>query len=330
MITPKFWYENNSIVSIFLIPLSLLWITSSFILKLLKKKYYFKIPIICIGNAIAGGAGKTPLIIEICKYYKKKKLNTHVVYKAYKEKIHKKVIKISDKKMPINIEDEAQLISKHATTTWICKSRKDGVNAAIKAGAKLVLLDDGFQDHTINKTLNILVSNEKQGNGNGRVIPAGPLREKLYLSIMRSNCMFFYGHRGNVLKLFPNYEKHIFFAKTKPMKHIKYFSNKKVIAFAGIAHPENFFNMLDKHRVKIIKKISFSDHHRYSRKEILKILTLSEENSAKVLTTKKDYVKIPKELKKYIFAIDLVIDFDKKNFFNYLNKVLKENEKKYS
>ena len=65
MITPKFWYENNSIVSIFLIPLSLLWITSSFILQLLKKKYYFKIPIICIGNAIAGGAGKTPLIIEI-------------------------------------------------------------------------------------------------------------------------------------------------------------------------------------------------------------------------------------------------------------------------
>ena len=156
MKTPFFWYKNKSIFSLMLFPLSLLWLFSSFLISILKKQNSFQIPIICVGNVIAGGSGKTPLVIEICKHFKKKNIAIHVVYKAYKININEKFIKVN-KKFFNNAEDEAILISNYATT-WICKKRKFGIDAAIKSGAQLVLLDDGLQDNSIVKNFNILVS----------------------------------------------------------------------------------------------------------------------------------------------------------------------------
>ena len=191
MRTPSHWYKEYSLLSLLLQPLSYLWITISFLRKTLKKKYYFSTPIICVGNVIAGGGGKTPLVIEICKYYKKNKTNIHIIYKAYKTKINNKVINVNSLQNNNYIDDEAILISKYAET-WVCKKRKYGIQAAIKSGAELIILDDGLQDTSIVKNVNILVSNKNQGNGNNKIIPAGPLRETVSSATRKSSCLFFY------------------------------------------------------------------------------------------------------------------------------------------
>ena len=325
MRTPSHWYKEYSLLSSLLQPLSYLWITVSFLRKTLKKKYYFSTPIICVGNVIAGGGGKTPLVIEICKYYKKNKTNIHIIYKAYKSKINNKVINVNSLQNNNYIDDEAILISKYAET-WVCKKRKYGIQAAIKSGAELIILDDGLQDTSIVKNINILVSNKNQGNGNNKIIPAGPLRETISSATRKSSCIFFYGKKDVFVKYFKNYKKNIFFGEIFiNFKELVKIRRKNIIAFAGIAHPKNFFNLLDNQNINLIDTISFPDHYKYKKNDIKKILLLCKKNSAIPVTTYKDYVKIPDNLKKDFSVINIYIKFDKEKFFSFINKKIKFN-----
>ena len=325
MKTPQFWYKKKTLFSLTLLPLSGLWLIVTYLRNKLKKKHYFNIPVICIGNAIAGGSGKTPLILELCKQYKNKKISVHVIYKAYKVSMSNKVIKINKNHTFEDVGDEPILISKQATT-WVCKKRKDGINAAINDHAELILLDDGLQDDTIFKNLNIIVANEIQKNGNGLVIPAGPLRERLSTSLNKSDCMFFYGNKLTAEKLFYKYKKTIFTGSIiTDIDLLNYIKKKNIVAFAWIAHPDNFFNLLSKYKLKLIKKIYFPDHYIYSKKDILKIINLSKFQSAKILTTSKDYTKIPNELKKYITLIQINVNFEKELLLNFINKKINFN-----
>ena len=325
MKTPLHWYQEKSFISLLMQPLSYLWIILSFLRKKLTKKYLFNIPIICVGNVLAGGGGKTPLVIEICKHYKKNKINIHVIYKAYKAKITHKVINVNNIKNNDNIDDEAILISKYAET-WVCKKRKEGIQAAIKSGAKLIVLDDGLQDTSIIKNVNILVSNQYQGNGNNKIIPAGPLREPINSATKKSNCIFFYGKKKNVTQYFKDYNKDIFFGEICANFKKKVEAKRKiVIAFAGIAYPKNFFNLLTNNKINLINTISFPDHHKYNRSDFRKILHLCKKKSSIPVTTYKDYVKIPKDLKRRFSVIDIYIKFDSKKFFNFINKKINLN-----
>ena len=318
MKTPSYWYAKKSWISSILLPLSYFWLLLSFLRNTLKKKYFFNIPIICVGNVLAGGGGKTTLVIEICKYYKKKKLNIHVVYKAYKNRIGVNVLNVNKDKND-NLDDEALLISKYANT-WLCKERKYGINAAIKAGANLIVLDDGLQDISIKKNINILVSNQNQGNGNNKIIPAGPLRETLTSAIKKSDCLFFYGKKNKVNEFFKNYEKNIFCGEVKINKeNIIHLYNKKVIAFAGIAHPFNFFKTLNQYGLNVVQSIAFPDHFKYKRNDLDKILLKCKNQSAIPVTTYKDYVKLPEDLKKSFSVVDIHIIFNKNKFFNFIN-----------
>ncbi len=272
-----------------------------------------------------GGGGKTPLVLEICKYYKKKKINIHIIYKSYKTKINDNVINVNNLKDYNHIDDEAILIAKYAET-WLCKKRKYGIQAAIKSGAELVVLDDGLQDTSIIKNVNILVANKNQGNGNNKIIPAGPLRETITSATEKSNCIFFYGKKDSFIKYFNNYKKDMFFGEIFiDFKEIAKIRRKKVIAFAGIAHPNNFFKLLGNQNINLIETMSFPDHYKYKKNDINKILLSCKKNSAIPVTTYKDYVKIPDDLKKNFSVIDIYIKFNKEKFFGFINKKIKFN-----
>lgn len=325
MRAPNFWYKEKSILSLLLLPLSIIWLLLSYFKNTLRKRYSFSKPIICVGNVVAGGSGKTPLVIEMCKYYRKRNINVHVVYKAYKVNLAAKVIKIDNNTEITQAEDEALLISNYAPT-WLCKKRKDGINFAISKGAKLIILDDGLQDISIKKTINILVSNELQGNGNFKIIPAGPLRETISNSQRKSHCIFFYGNQKSFSKQFFNYKKPVFFGnQSVTKKSINKIKNKKVIGFAGIAYPDNFFSLIEKYGLNLVEKIYYPDHYIYSSYDIKMILQKANNNKALALTTYKDHVKIPKNLKKDFSILDIYIKFDKKKFFNFLDEKLKFN-----
>ena len=330
MKTPKFWYLKKSTLSVLLYPLSLIWLLLAHLRNLVQTKREFNVPIICVGNLIAGGSGKTPLIIELCKILKKKNISVHVIYKAYKTNIYRKVIEVNNKLESEYIGDEPLLTSKYATT-WVCKKRKEGIEKAIIEGAKLILLDDGLQDSSIKKTLNILVVNEIQGNGNSKIIPAGPLREKIPKSLNKSDCIFFYGSRLNFKKLFPYYKKRIFYGKIKSnINNLKIKKNARIVAFSGIAHPTNFFSLLIGNKLNLIKSFSFEDHYKYERKDLNRIVDFSKKTkSSTILTTSKDYVKIPNDLRKNVTEIKICIEFNKKIFYKFLDNKIGLNDKTY-
>jgi tetraacyldisaccharide 4'-kinase len=273
---PLFWSKNNNLFSFLLFPFSLL----------IQLLYFFKntflitkkisIPVICVGNIYLGGTGKTPLSIEIVRILKKFNMAPVLVKKFYTDQF-----------------DEIDLINSKNIEIIKNSSRYIALKEAEKRGFKSIVLDDGFQDHSIYKDLSILCFNEKQLIGNGFTIPAGPLREPLS-ALRRSKIILINGKKNenfeNKIKSINN-EINIFYSKYIAQNSHK-FLNENILAFAGIGNPENFFDLLKENNINVEKKISFPDHYNYSKKELDKLLKISKENNLKLLTTEKDFFRI--------------------------------------
>ena len=321
MKTPKFWYDNKSFYFLLFYPLSLVWMLLSYIKKIAVYSNNYKVPIVCVGNIIAGGAGKTPLSIEIAKLFKKKNVNAHLIYKSFNKYFRKSVAEVTKKDLSFELGDEVILASKSAKT-WVCKKRHYGIKEAEKKGADIIILDDGMQDYTIKKDFTILVINSAQMFGNNCIIPAGPLRESIYSGVLKSDCIFFYGNKRQFKRLLPFYKKNVYFPSIVVCRDtLKKLKNKKIVAFAGIAHPSNFYNTLKNNGLKLIKYYSFSDHHFYKINEINEIINYANSNNAAIVTTEKDYVKLSRKYQKRIEVMPISINF---NYAHFLNTI-KEN-----
>ena len=273
---PKFWNKKINLFSYFLLPLS-------FVIQLLfsiKKSFIsnlkISIPVICVGNIYIGGTGKTPLSIELIKILRKINMHPVLIKKFYKDQI-----------------DEINLINSKNIEIIKNSSRYIALKEAEERGFKSVVLDDGFQDHSIYKDLSILCFNEKQLIGNGFTIPSGPLREPLN-ALNRSQIILINGKKSenfeNKIKSINN-KINIFYSKYIAQNCNK-FLNENILAFAGIGNPENFFDLLKENNINVKKHISFPDHYNYSKKELDKLLKISKENNLKLLTTEKDFFRI--------------------------------------
>jgi tetraacyldisaccharide 4'-kinase len=157
----------------------------------------------------------------------------------------------------------------------------------------VVILDDGFQDLTIKKNLNIVCFNSNQLDGNGWVLPAGPLREN-FNSIKRANIIIINGEKNNEFEqkiLNISRDLKIYYSKYLPA-NIDQFLNKKIHAFAGIGNPSNFFKILSEHDLTIDKKIIFPDHYNYTQKDLKNIMSEAIKNKSEIITTEKDFFRI--------------------------------------
>ena len=258
---PLFWSKNNNLYSFILFPFSLLIQLLFFFKNIFLKTKKISIPVICVGNIYIGGTGKTPLSIEIVRILKKFNLAPVLIKKFYKDQI-----------------DEINLINSKNIEIIKNSSRYIALKEAEERGFKSIVLDDGFQDHSIYKDLSILCFNEKQLIGNGFTIPAGPLREPLS-ALRRSKIILINGKKNedfeNKIKSINN-EINIFYSKYIAQNSHK-FLNENILAFAGIGNPENFFDLLKENNINAEKKISFPDHYNYSKKELDKLLKISKE-----------------------------------------------------
>ncbi len=301
---PKFWdYSGLSIWSVILYPLSLLFLFISLVIKILKIKKKFPIPIICVGNIYVGGTGKTPLAKEIFQITKSLGKNPAFIKKYYNY-----------------LDDEINMLQKTGKTFFLNK-RKNSIEALIKNGYNLAILDDGFQDLSIFKNFNIACFNQKQWIGNNFLIPAGPLREKLS-SLKRADCILINGKKDNkienqIYKI--NESAKIFYSKYKALD-IDRFKEKKICAFAGIGNPSNFFELLKENNLNLANTISYSDHHNYSYNDIESMV--KKFNDCIFLTTEKDYCRIKldsilKDFKIEYLKIKLEIE-NKDNFIKLI------------
>ena len=281
---PKFWDKKQvSFISILLFPISLIIKLANTFKPYFIRTNQYSIAVICVGNIYLGGTGKTPLCIEIFSILKNLNMNPAFIRKKYD-----------------SFQDEVNLQKKIGPIYQDLKRAK-AINEAIKNKVNAVILDDGFQDFSVKKNLSIVCFNEKQWIGNGLTIPSGPLRENLS-SIERAHCAFINGKKNTdnekeILK--KNKEIKIFYMKYKP-QNIEKLKNKNVIAFAGIGNPENFFDLLKDYNIKVIEKINFPDHHKYSDQELRDLNNKIKENDNILLTTEKDYLRIDENFKENI------------------------------
>mgnify|MGYP006159799833 CR=1 FL=1 len=305
LIKPKFWDNKNiSIFAFLLLPFTLFFNFIVIIKKFIETENKFHIPIICVGNIYMGGTGKTPLSIEIYKI-----LKTAGYRPAFIKKKNK------------NYFDESLMLKKIGIL-FEEKLRKNAIYKAIKNKNNIGIMDDGFQDFTIRKNINILCFNEKQWIGNGLNIPSGPLRENLN-SLKKVNFIFLKGKKNlliekQIKKI--NNKISVYYFNYSP-KNISKFKKKKIIAFVGIGEPDNFFNILKKNKINLIEKIVYPDHYYYKKKEIDGLIERANKKKATLITTQKDFMRLNPNHKKKVLCFDVKTKIIKKNVFK---KKLKE------
>ena len=295
---PSFWDKQISILSYLLLPFTI-FVTVNNFLNSKKKKYLSKkLKTICVGNIYVGGTGKTPTTIKLYDLIKKIK-NASTAKKYY-----------------LNQQDE-EILLKRKTNFLTASSRKSILKLAEKKNIEVLIFDDGLQDNQIDYNFKFVCFDGDLGIGNGLLLPAGPLRETIN-SIKKYDVVFI--KKGNNLKnLVKLIEKHnkrikIFITDYKVSKFSKFNRSKKYLIYSGIGNPHSFDKILKKKNIKIVDKIIFPDHHSYSNQDFNFILNKAKQNDAEIITTEKDYVKVPKELQKKIkfLKVNLIIYNEKK------------------
>ena len=304
---PKFWDKNQvSLFSILLFPITLLIKLLVFFKRPFTKTQQCSIPVICVGNIYLGGTGKTPLCIEIFSILKNLNRNPVFIRKRYD-----------------SFQDEATL-QKQIGPTYESEKRIDALNNAIQNKADIAILDDGFQDFSIKKNLSIVCFNEKQWIGNGFTIPSGPLREELS-ALNRANCVVINGKKNTNIEnkiLEKNKLIKIFYTEYKP-QNLYEFKNKKIICFAGIGNPVNFFDLLTENKLNVLEQISFPDHYNFSKVDLENLIKKANESNATLLTTDKDYSRISENYKENIECLKIKVEIENKNeFIEEIKKVI--------
>ena len=302
---PVFW-NNFNLISLSLIPLSLIVIIFNFF-KTLSFKKYFKIKTICVGNIYLGGTGKTPLTLKINDLLKYK-FKTVFIKKNYADQI-----------------DEQNILSKYGNL--ICSNFRDiALNIAKRKKYQIAILDDGLQDKSLNYDISIACFNSSDLIGNGLIIPAGPLRERIS-NISNYDIAFLNGEKINnkfekrLKQLNPNIK--IFRAGYVP-KNLKSFKfRESFLMFSGIGNPSEFKKTLNKYNFNIKKVITFPDHYKYKNSDILEIKKIARSNKLKIITSEKDYCRLSISQKKNIQYLKIELKIEKENEFkNFLIKNL--------
>ncbi len=295
---PKFWSEVN-LLSLLFLPFSLVTMSIYLLKEIIPGGKSFKIPIICVGNIYVGGTGKTPLSIYIFNLLKKKKFNPALIRKYYKSH-----------------SEEIDLTKSKVGSFFSNKKRISSIFDAKKSGNKVIVMDDGMQDTSVKKSLNIICFNSFDLVGNGFLLPAGPLREPL-MSLKKGKIVVINGEKNNsferkIKKISKNLK--IFYSKYI-LKDIYKYKGKKLLAFAGIGSPNNFFKLLKKNNLKVEKEISFPDHYGYKKRDIQNLIDISKKKDLKLITTEKDFFKIKKMGYKKIAYISIDVKILKQKKF---------------
>ena len=305
---PKFWSKKNSFYSFLLLPISIFIQFLFFFKKEFSKRKKISLPIICVGNIYIGGTGKTPLSLELVRILQKLNMKPVLIKKLYNEHV-----------------DEFNLLESKKIKVIKNSSRYEALLEAEKKQFKSVVLDDGFQDHSIYKNLSILCFNAKQLIGNGLTLPAGPLREPLS-TIKYSQIILINGKKNEIFeKKLKSINKNIkiFYSRYVPI-NIKKYLNQNLLVFAGIGNPENFFELLRENKMRIKKQISFPDHYNYSQNEIKNLITISKKKGLKILTTEKDFFRIKHYNLSKINYLNIKLEITKKvSFEKEIKKYLK-------
>ena len=297
---PKFWdLSSPNLISYLLLPFTLFILFRNYFSKKKKKKKFDQIKTICVGNIYLGGTGKTPLTLKIYEILKNKNFNVSTAKKFYPDQ-----------------KDEQLLLSENSSLI-LERTREKAIKKGINNNLDFLIFDDGIQDLSLEYDLKFVCFKTNNWIGNGQLIPAGPLREKIS-SLIKYDAVFLNGASNNLNKIILkirtiNPKIKIFTTSYNPINIKKFDLDLKYLVFSGIGNPNDFKNILINNKFVIEKEFIFPDHFEYSKRDIEKIIKIAKKENLKIVTTEKDFVKIDNEFKSEIdfLKIDLSIDQEK-------------------
>ncbi|HVZ06970.1 tetraacyldisaccharide 4'-kinase [Rhodopila sp.] len=303
---PAFWSRDTAL-SRLLAPLSAVG-TALTARRVARPGWRAPVPVICCGNATVGGAGKTTLVLDLAQRLRRRGLDVHILLRGYGGGARgpRRVQPTDNAAM---VGDEALLLAAVAPT-WTGADRAASARAAVAAGAQVLLMDDGLQNPTLAKSVSLLVIDGASGFGNGRVLPAGPLREPVAAAAARSHAAILIGPdaTGALARLPPSLP--VLRASLVQDRAIAGLAGRRVLAFAGIARPEKFFAPLRAAGAILVEARPFPDHHPFAAAELDALTRDADRQDARLVTTPKDAVRLPSAFRSRVTVIGVGLAWD--------------------
>ncbi len=292
MHAPEFW-SRKGLFPLLLSPFAAVYSLGGALRLRLVKPQRAPVPVICIGNLVAGGAGKTPVALAVIARLKAAGLQVHALTRGYGGKEPGPIAVSLERHSATDVGDEALLLAQEAPT-WVSRDRPAGARAAAEAGAEIIVMDDGFQNPSLHKDLSLIVIDGGFGFGNGAVLPAGPLREPAARGLARAQGVVLLGETSTdfMRTLTEELATTPIQARLTPRENGSELSGRRVLAFAGIGRPEKFYATLRGLSFEIAETRDFADHHPYTDSEIGTLLERAEALDAIAITTEKDAVRL--------------------------------------
>jgi tetraacyldisaccharide 4'-kinase len=308
---PAFWsVDDRSLWPIIFSPLAQIYGLGQRIRRLISRPVKIGKPVICIGNLIAGGAGKTPTALAICRLLQQRGMNVQFLSRGYGGRLKGPVRVDSAIHTHLDVGDEPLILAQIAPC-WISHDRVAGAKAAENDGADVILMDDGFQNPHLFKNLSLLVVDTGFGFGNGKLMPAGPLREPVNIGLRRAGATILIGKAEN----FPGSDlidrrKPVLRGLLIPTDQALKLAGEKVVAFAGIGRPQKFFDSLVEAGCEVAKGIEFPDHYQYNDEDFIDLVDQAATMSAKLVTTRKDYVRLSENHRLMVDVFDVMLHLE--------------------
>ncbi|MEM8579354.1 MAG: tetraacyldisaccharide 4'-kinase [Pseudomonadota bacterium] len=304
MRAPGFWFRPPGWQAALLAPLGALyaWGTARRLAR--GRRQQLGVPVICVGGLNVGGTGKTPTCIALAERLRGRFLTPHIVTRGYGGTLEGPVRVDPARHRAEQVGDEALLMAAFADV-WVAKDRAAGGRAAEAAGADVVLLDDGFQNPALHQDLSIVVVDSEVGFGNGRCLPAGPLREPAKVGLARADLVVSVGGAFDGAPNVPQVQ-----AALEPLETGMPWEGLAVLAFAGIGRPEKFFATLRSLGARIVRAEALGDHERLSTVLLERLEREAMAQNAILVTTEKDAARLPPDWRFKVRSVPVRLRFE--------------------
>ncbi|CDK97343.1 Tetraacyldisaccharide 4'-kinase (Lipid A 4'-kinase) [Magnetospirillum gryphiswaldense MSR-1 v2] len=315
MRAPDFW-RHDGLWPRLLAPLGGLYARAGRRRRLGGEGFAAAMPVICVGNIVAGGAGKTPVCLAVARHLQERGRQPHFLTRGYGGTEAGPRLVDPLRHPASRVGDEALLLAAQAPT-WVARHRPDGATAAAEMGAQVLIMDDGFQNGSLRQDLALVVVDGGYGFGNGRVIPAGPCRESVEEGMARATAMVLIGDDLTGAATMAG-GKTVLRARLCPGPEAADLAGARVVAFAGIGRPEKFFATLRQAGADVVATHAFADHHPYGRADVERLRQHAASLNAQLWTTAKDAVRLPAWVRADVRVLTVTLAWDDSAAINAL------------
>lgn len=311
---PSYWYRPRGMAANMLSPFGRLYAAGTARRLARGRPKPLDVPVICVGNINAGGTGKTPTTIWMMSHLAARGIEAHVVSRGYGGSA-REVTRVIEASHEASLTGDEPLLMSAFGPVWVAPDRLAGAQAAIDAGARAIILDDGFQDPSLRHDLSLVVVDAGRGFGNGLCLPAGPLREPVSKGLARADFLLSLGEDDAQQAFDRNWSAAVaatphLRGAVRPLAMGMDWQGHRVLAFAGIAHPEKFFATLAGLGADIIHAEPLSDHQPLTASLFQRLEADAARLQAQLVTTEKDAVRLPRHLRSKVLALPVRLEIE--------------------